>query len=66
MEALFDKVYNVTQKCHVHYFQKTTATNRIIFENSMMASPAEVRSGITKSQVKMVGVKIELTGFLVG
>ena len=62
MEALFDKVYNVTQNCHVHYFQKTTATNLSIFENSMMA----VKSGITKSQVKMAGVKIELTGFLVG
>ena len=35
MEALFDKVYNVTQNCHVHYFQKTTATNLSIFENSM-------------------------------
>ena len=66
MEALFDKVYNVTQNCHVHYFQKTTATNLSIFENSMMVSPAEVRSGMIKSQVKMAGVKIELTGFLVG
>ena len=38
---------------------KRQQPNLSIFDNSMMA----VKSGITKSQVKMAGVKIEFTGF---